>query len=729
MIRSTLFLFIGALFVSWLPSAYADQQCHYAWLFNPEQWQLAPGQKELQSEQLFHPNSDEYQLNGHAQVRLTDKQLSAQQIRYLQATDTTYAFGAVHLQNQQYLATAEHIEHNEPQQITRLYQLNYQLIDNQAWGTADSAVVTQANAQVSLHKLSYTGCPIGEESWWLTFDKLVIDDQRKLATGDHVVLRLYDIPIFYFPKFQFSIADRASGFLMPTITTYYNETAGSSATKSIIKIPYYFNIAPNMDDTLTVAQVADRGQAIDNEFRYWFNQQKGDLTTSFLRDDTTRQDRYRIWWNAQQTLPNQWQLNWTWHDTSDPAFYRETQLVDYQTRNMLYLPRTLTLQKSWQQQQLSLQLLDFKQMLYGQPYYSALPQISYQWRYYPEKQPFYASFQSEFSHFLAPQATTPLPMGNRLHLVPTIGFDIWKPYGFLRGKTQLLLTQYDLVDNDPDAHLTRVLPLVSLDSGLTFEKPITLGKQHYIHTLEPRIKYLYIPHQDQSNYPVFDTMLRNFDYLQLFADNRFTGLDRIGDTNQITTGLFSRLFHTSGKEFLELGIGQISYFQNRYTQLDDAPAQTNDFSDIIVTATWVQDAWRASLTRQLDRDSKAMVQEDLSLQYISDHDNRFIIRHRLRQKDTQQEDEQTTIGGKISYNHHFSSMHFANYNHSSRQLRGAVNALQYDNCCWAAQLIWEHNLYINQVQDDIIRLAFIFKGLTTYGSGVDDKIDSRLYFE
>jgi hypothetical protein len=74
-------------------------------------------------------------------------------------------------------------------------------------------------------------------------------------------------------------------------------------------------------------------------------------------------------------------------------------------------------------------------------------------------------------------------------------------------------------------------------------------------------------------------------------------------------------------------------------------------------------------------------------------------------------------------------MHFVNYNHSSQQLRGAVNAVQYDSCCWAAQLIWEHNLYINQVQDDIIRLAFIFKGLTTFGSTAGDKVDSRLYFE
>ncbi len=708
--------------------AYAEDVCRYSWLFSPDSWQLSAGQKELVGDQLNHPNADLFTLTGDASVTLSDKKLNADLIRYHQETDKAYAFGHVRIQNPQYLATAESAEHDEKSQTTQLEQLNYQLVENRAWGTADSAVVTQNNEQVALHKLRYTGCPIGEESWWMSFDKLVVDDKSKLATGDHAVLRFHDVPVFYFPKFQFSTAERASGFLMPTIATYYNETAGVGSTKSIVKIPYYFNIAPNMDDTLTVIQVADRGQAIDNEFRYWFNRQRGDLTTTFLRDETTRQDRYRIWWNANQTLANNWRLNWSWHDVSDPAFYRETQLTDFNLRNMLYLPRNLSLNKSWKHQQLSMQLLDFKQMLYGQPYYSALPTIQYNGRLEPSNSAFYGSMNTEFSHFLAPQARTPIPVGNRIHLAPTLGFDLWKPYGFLRGKTQLLMTQYDLTDSSNN-QLTRVLPLASLDAGVTFEKPLRLFDQGYVHTLEPRVKYLYVGTQDQSQFPVFDTMLRNFDYLQLYADNRFSGLDRIGDTNQITSGLFSRLFKESGKEFLEVGVGQITYFQNRQVQLAQQPADTNDFSDIIVTASLIQNRWRANLTQQLDRETKKLIQEDTSLQYLADNDNRLVVRHRLRQKGTPLEDEQTTLGGKLRYNGLLSSMHFVNYNHTSQQLRGAVNALQYDSCCWAAQLIWEHNLYINQVQDDIIRLAFIFKGLTTFGSTAGDKVDSRLYFE
>lgn len=711
-----------------LPFAQAEELCRYSWLFAPDHnWNLPAGHKELIGEQLVHPTENLFTLSGQASIALSDKKLQADLIRYHQDIDKAEAFGHVHIQNKQYIATAEQAEYDGQSKTTQLQTLSYQLIENQAWGTAKTAKVSQNNDQVTFSDLRYTGCPIGKESWWMSFDKLVVDDQTKVATGDDALLTFHDVPVFYFPKFQFSTADRASGLLMPTVTTYYNQDTSSNNTKTLIKIPYYFNIAPNLDDTLTFIQIADRGQAIDNEFRYWLTQQKGDLTTTFMRDHVTKEDRYRIWWNANHSLNHNWQLDWSWHDVSDPAFYRETQLTNYYLRNMLYLPRHVNLSKTWNEQSLSIQLLDFKQMLYGQPYYSALPSIQHHIKT-STKQPYYAQLSTEFSHFLAPESKTPIAIGSRLHLTPTVGFDLWKPFGFLRGKSQLLLTQYEL--NDHQQHnLSRALPLLSLDAGLNFEKPLQLFNNELIHTLEPRLKYLYVGSQDQSQFPVFDTMLRNFDYLQLFADNRFTGLDRIGDTNQITTGLFSRLLQQNGKEFLEFGVGQISYFQNRQVQLTNLTPEQSEFSDIIATASFIHNRWRASLTQQLDRNNKTVIQEDTSIQYLSNENNRFIVRHRLRQKGTAAEDEQSTLGGQFNYNNQLSSLHFVNYNHSSQQLRGSVNAIQYDSCCWASQLIWEHNLYINQVQDDIIRLAFIFKGLTTFGSTAGNKVDSRLYFE
>jgi LPS-assembly protein len=722
--------FLSYLSASWAEMSDANQNllCTYPKLFEPARWETEKGQKQFEAQSLEHPNERLFTLTGNASVIQDEKNITADLIRYHQDTQQAYAFGNVKLQDPEYLSTAETAEHDAKEERTQLTTLSYQLRQNNAWGSAERAVVEHDKEALELKNLTYTGCPIGKEDWWLSLDDLKVDDVEKTATGHNVLLKLRDVPVFYMPWFKFSTADRASGLLMPTIASYYNENSTTNTVKSVIKIPYYFNIAPNLDDTLTLIQMADRGQVFDNEFRYWYPKQRGELTTSFLRDETSNSDRYRIWWQANQQLPSQWQLNWNWHDVSDPAFYREIQLTDYNQRNMIYLPRTATLNKDWENESVSLKLLDFKQLMYGQPYYSALPRISYNWQQAASSSPFYSSFFAEATHFAMPQAQQIAPVGNRVHLAPTVGFDIWRPYGFLRGKTQLFMTQYDLIDNGQN-NLSRVLPLASLDAGLTFEKPFHLFDSGLIHTIEPRLKYLFVPKSEQNQFPVFDTMLRNFDYLQLFADNRFTGLDRIGDANQITTGLFSRLLHDDGREFFEFGLGQISYFQSRTVQLPGTTEQMGDFSDLIATASIIQAPWRLSLTQQLDRETKTVVQEDTSIQYIGDNENRLVVRHRLRAKGTPLEDEQMTLGGKVRYSGTLSSMHFINYNNTANQLRGSVNAVQYDSCCWASQLIWEHNLYINNIQDDIIRLAFIFKGLTTFGSTAGDKVDSRLYFE
>lgn len=730
------------LFISALTSqaVKADALCQYPWLFERDHWELAIGEKELQGDQLAHPNQDEYHLTGNASLTLHDKKLTAAQVHYFQEADVAYAFNEVQLQNQQYLIQAEELQHDETNLVTHLYDLNYQLIDNQAWGKADSAVITQENEQVSLRNLHYTGCPIGKEDWWLSFDKLVIDEQTKLATGDNIVLRFHDVPVFYFPKFQFTTADRASGLLMPSFMTQRTTIGSQEKTETYVKIPYYFNIAPNMDDTLTLIQVDDRGTALDNEFRYWLPWQKGELTTTLFPDDETGDNRYRILWKANQTMPNRWNLSWHWHDTSDPNFYRDTNLVDFTLRNTLYLDRSITLNKAWENQRVEMQLLDFKPMLHTSHYYSALPKIQHQWQHAPIDSPLFAQVDSEFSHFLAPFARTSLPTGNRFHLAPTVGFDVWKPYGFLRAQTQLHMTHYGLEDNGKDNSITRVLPTTSLDVGLNFEKPLSLFDQSYIHTIEPRLKYLHTPKVKQSHIPLFDTMGRNFDYLQLFSDNRFTGLDRIGDANQLTTGMFSRLFRQdTGKELLELGVGQIIYFEDRHVQLQpQTEPSRGEFSDLMLTAALSYERWRASLTQQIDRDSKKITQEDVGLQYVSNDHNQFVIRHRKRKLiDSTREDEQTTLGAQLRFSPSFSSLHYVNYNHTEQQFRSSIHALQYDSCCWAAQLVWEQGEYLdrnrnNQLQtrtDNAIHLAFIFKGLTTYGSRIDDRINSRLYFE
>lgn len=716
--------FILAMSLS-IPGMAGADDCHYRWLFPLQNWDLLPGDKGLEADSLNSPHPDEWLLSGQATLSQNDRQLRADVIRYFRDSRQVHAFGNISLQDADFLAQTERLTHDEPSQTSELTDLRFQLRQNKAWGTAEFARVASDKRIIELHDLNYTGCPIGQESWWIHFDRLTVDDVQQTATGENALLKFYDVPVFYLPKFKFSTADRASGLLMPSFSAYRTANESRSSTKGVLKVPYYFVLAPHLDDTLTLYHMADRGPVIDNEFRYWQPWQKGELQTAWMRDQVSQQERYRIDWQASQRLPDNWGMAWRWHDVSDPNFYREIQLDSF-WRRQLFLTRNLDVTKGWSDSSLTMQLLDFQHLIYGMPYYSALPRLRYRWRS-PQQDGLYTAFRSELTRFALPEGGIG-PIGNRLHLAPAAGFSIIRPYGFVRGQAQLLLTQYDLQDA-PDNSLSRVLPLSSLDAGLTFEKPLSLLGRGFVHTLEPRAKYLYVPKQDQSQYPTFDTMARSFDYQQLFADNRFTGLDRIADANQLTTGLFSRLLHEDGRDFLELGAGQISYFQSRQVQLPGTPEEIGDFSDLVVTAALNEGPWRASITQQLDRNNKQIKQEDLSLQWFGAQDDRLLLRHRLRRKGLATEDEQLMLGGSLNYPGPWRSMHYINYNHTSDQLRSATNAVEYDACCWASQLIWEHEEYINGVPNDIIRLAFIFKGLTTFGKPADSRVDNRLYFE
>src|SRR5690606_9788542 len=107
-------------------------------------------------------------------------------------------------------------------------------------------------------------------------------------------------------------------------------------------------------------------------------------------------------------------------------------------------------------------------------------------------------------------------------------------------------------DDSPD----RAVPIVSLDSGLYFDRDTSWFGNAMRQTFEPRAYYLYVPNEDQTDIPVFDTGESSFSYASLWRDNRFSGKDRIGDANQLSLGFTSRWIEANGFERQRLSLGQ-----------------------------------------------------------------------------------------------------------------------------------------------------------------------------
>jgi LPS-assembly protein len=115
--------------------------------------------------------------------------------------------------------------------------------------------------------------------------------------------------------------------------------------------------------------------------------------------------------------------------------------------------------------------------------------------------------------------------------------------------------------------LNRVLPTASLDSGLVFERDASLFGSAVTQTFEPRLFYVYTPYRNQDQFPNFDSGAADFNYAQLFAENRFVGNDRISDANQLTAAVVSRFLEPSGVERVRLAIGQRYYFSDQKVSL------------------------------------------------------------------------------------------------------------------------------------------------------------------
>ena len=110
--------------------------------------------------------------------------------------------------------------------------------------------------------------------------------------------------------------------------------------------------------------------------------------------------------------------------------------------------------------------------------------------------------------------------------------------------------------------------MYSIDTGAFLERETHFVQHTFLHTLEPRLYYLRVPYRDQNNLPLFDTSTFDFSFSQLFRENRFSGADRIGDADQLSVAVTSRLIDEDrGREWLSGSLGQIIYLADRQVTL------------------------------------------------------------------------------------------------------------------------------------------------------------------
>ncbi len=539
---------------------------------------------------------------------------------------------------------------------------NFRLYDRHARGIADHITIRNKNRMI-LKSATYTTCNPFQNTWVLKAKNVDLNKKTGRGRARHARLYVKGIPVFYLPYIDFPIDNRRqTGFLYPT----FGVTNRSGVE---LGTPFYWNIAPNYDATLTPRVYSKRGLELQGQFRYLLPNSQGELEGSFLPNDRAyrkfRQDslsfhpgiptkdpritalntgnnREALRAKHSTTFNEHWSTNIQYNSVRDDNYFMDFgSNIGIASTTQLLQQGDISYQGNYWNMQTRLQQYQTLHPFEGPPeadIYKRLPQIAFQNSVSDLPFGLQWSMPGEFSHFLhkpEPISGNTFTIGDRFHLRPAISLPIQQLAWFIKPRLQWNFLAYSLGvgSNDRNTikpHSAQTLPMLDLDSGLIFERNLAVKKERYIQTLEPRLYYLYVPFRNQSALPAFDTFYSGFDYNQLYWDNRFTGLDRVGDANQVTSGLTSRFFNEkTGSECLSLTAGQIWYFQERRVNTctpndkncitNQLPNQKRHHSSLVGLARYaIQETWTMRANVEWDPYRKRTDKKAHSVQYHPD---------------------------------------------------------------------------------------------------------------
>ena len=572
--------------------------------------------------------------------------------------------------------------------------------------------------QVSrLIQAEYTSCPVPRDDWFIRVRELEIDGARNVGTAYNTTVFFLGVPILYSPWLSFPLDNkRKTGFLAPTFGT-----SGKSGFEA--SLPYYWNIAENRDATLTPKTFTRRGFQLGGEARYLETRYSGQLDAEYLpQDRVAERDRYFLGARHTHDLGRGWSAALNAQKVSDDDYFRDlsTKIAATSQTNLARDAIVAYNDEVWS---LSARTLGYQTLQdpLGPPVpipYNILPQLlAYGAR--QNVRGFDWQLASELSNFRHPV----LVNGQRFIAYPSIAWPLTRSYGYVIPKFGYHYTRYNLEENSAGLEATgRGLPITSLDAGLFFERATHWGERAFQQTLEPRLFYLNVPYRDQSRFPNFTSAESDFNFQQIFTENRFVGGDRIGDANQLTIAVTSRLIESAtGLERFKAGLGQVQYFRPPRVTLGDVPRDAKS-SDILGFASSqmspsvsVETAWQ--YTPNLSRSEKVT----LGARYAPEPGSvvnfayRFVRATADRIDPTRAGIEQVDLSTQWPITRNLSGLARWNWSTKDRKLIEGLVGFEYNALCWQLRAVAHRFITATQQYSTSFQIQLELSGLSRIG--------------
>ena len=675
--------------------------------------------------------------SGNALISKGNQSITADFIEYDQISEELYAKGQITITTPDLELKGSELEMSLAENtgsiangsfVANINENTPSRFNKELRGTA-TKIFLEGEDKKKLENAKVTTCDAGQNEWFITSDETIIDQSSGNIKAKHATLSLKGVPIMYSPYVDFSTtSQRKSGWLLPT--------AGSTTTSGFeTSIPYYFNLSPTHDATLTSRYMEKRGLQFDGEFRYLSKNYKGTSEIQYLNKDRDADidNRYLLDIKHQHNFGNGFSgtVEYEKVKSNDNNYFADMS-TSIAVTSQVSLRQTahLDYKKTDDSSDIkgSLKVQEFQNLTSASPY-ELKPSFNLSYKKDWEDKADQSLFLQTGADFSYDQfdtgnnAAKNIATGSRIASTPSVSFPMEASFGFLKPKMIANLRHYDL-DDASTSQKSLAIPTVSLDSGLYLDRPFKLSGYNFTQTLEPRIFYTYTPYEDQSDIPYFDTSLNELNTTTIFQENQFSGKDRVMDTNAITTAFTTRIIDDSGYDWMLFTMGQRFYLSDRKVLDEDRYANSSykgDKSDFLVGA-------QANLTKSLK------ITSDYEYNFSEDTTNKFTAAARFRPEpgkvlnasyrmvlnpsSGKYDVKQYLLSGQWPLSSGWSALASYNYDIYERQDIESMVGAEYDAGCWSAQMMFHRlQLATSETSTDTFFLMLEIGDLGSFGQG------------
>lgn len=635
----------------------------------------------IEADSLAGTKDQQIEATGKAKLRKGDQTISGERLLYQQDSADLDAQGDVVLEQRGDRMSGPHLQYNTDSKAGTMERPNYYMQEKGARGTADVLHIRDSQ-HFDLDNATYTTCPAGNDDWQMKMHTLQINRDENLGIAKHSTIEFMGVPILYTPWMDFPLGDRRkSGVLAPII-------GNTTKTGTELTIPVYWNIADNYDATISPRYMEKRGLQLNNEFRYLGAGYGGEVHADVLPNDTQlNQQRARLTVKHSQALAPGAAAYMMYNRVTDDAYFRDLGNA-VNTTSLVNLPQEVgaSYNGAWWTSAARVQRFQTLQdplAPIGVPY-ERLPQLNFGARSNAAGANLAMSTEYvAFSHATAINA-------QRTVLAPSVSYPLVSdPAYYLTPKLTVHSTHYAMGANNPGLipDASRTLPLFSVDSGVAFERDVNIFGGEYLQTLEPRAYYVYVPYKDQSSLPVFDTAQADFNFIQMFTENRFIGNDRVGDADQVTLAATTRFLEQGNStERLRLMVGERFSFANPKINFV-TPSSTTGKSDILVgAAVRMTSALALDSEYQFDPNQSVTRRYNIAARYRPEAGKTVNFGYRFMRNTMRQIDVST----QWPLSARWYVIGRANYAFTEKRVLDSIAGLEYNESCWSLRLVAQY---------------------------------------